>query len=521
MKKIKSVLKKLNLKSKDYELYGEYKAKLNIDNNEIKQKGKLILVTAINPTPTGEGKTLTSIALTDGLNKLNQMTIGCLREPSMGPVFGRKGGATGSGKASIQPSEEINLHFTGDLHAITSAHNLISAYLDNYIYYNYNEGNPLNLDIKKIIWRRVIDLNDRALRNISYKIKNHEINSGYDITVASEIMACLCLASSYDDLKIRIEKIIIAYTLNDKEIYVKDLKIIDNIMRLLKDAIKPNLVQTYYGNPIFIHGGPFANIAHGCSSVIATKLALSKADYVVTEAGFGSDLGAEKFINIKCRQSKLEPDIIVLVATIKALKYNAGNNDYTSVDEQIKKGSENLIKHIINLKKYNKPLIVSINRFDTDTEYELNIVKEICNSLNVDVEIITSFSDGEKGALKLAEKIIKLAEKPYSQLKITYEDNDSIIEKIEKIIYNIYGAEKINYSTIALEKIKNIKNKEYQVCIAKTPYSFSDNPKLLGNPIGFEINITDIKISNGAGFVVIYTNNIITLPGLTKIEYND
>jgi len=523
MKKINKVLKYINLNKSDYELYGDYKAKINVDFNSVnKENGKLILVTAINPTPTGGGKTLTSISLTDSLNKIGSLAIAALREPSMGPVFGRKGGATGSGKASIEPSEDINLHFTGDIHAITSSHNLISAYLDNYIYYNYDNGNPLNLDLNKIVWKRIIDLNDRALRDISYSIKGHEIKNGYQISVASEIMASLCLAESLNDLKERISKMIVAYTIDNKEITVRDLKIIDNVMRLLTEAIKPNLVQTQYGNPVFLHGGPFANIAHGCSSVIATKLALKLADYVITEAGFGADLGAEKFINIKCRQANIEPSVIVLVATVKALKYNSGEEIKLNSVEQVFKGSINLIKHIKNLKKFNKPIVVSINKFETDTEEELNVIKEICKKEGVDCAVITSFKDGEKGAISLANIVNSLCMKKENQnrkLKFTYKNKDMIKEKILSVAKNIYGAKNVNFSNIAEEKLNNINHNNYQICIAKTPYSFSDNPSLLGAPENFEINVTDIKISQGAGFVVVYTNNIITLPGLTKIEY--
>lgn len=523
MKKINKVLKYIKLNKSDYELYGDYKAKINVDFNSVnKENGKLILVTAINPTPTGEGKTLTSISLTDSLNKIGSLAIAALREPSMGPVFGRKGGATGSGKASIEPSEDINLHFTGDIHAITSSHNLISAYLDNYIYYNYDNGNPLNLDLNKIVWKRIIDLNDRALRDISYSIKGHEIKNGYQISVASEIMASLCLAESLNDLKERISKMIVAYTLDNKEITVKDLKIIDNVMRLLTEAIKPNLVQTQYGNPVFLHGGPFANIAHGCSSVIATKLALKLADYVVTEAGFGADLGAEKFVNIKCRQANIEPSVIVLVATVKALKYNSGEEIKLNSVEQVFKGSINLIKHIKNLKKFNKPIVVSINKFETDTEEELNVIKEICKKEGVDCAVITSFKDGEKGAISLANIVNRLCmqkENKNRKLKFTYKNKDTIKEKILSVAKNIYGAKNVNFSNVAEEKLNSIKDNNYQICIAKTPYSFSDNPSLLGSPENFEINVTDIKISQGAGFIVVYTNNIITLPGLTKIEY--
>lgn len=520
MDKIIKVIKALGLKKNDYDLLGEEKAKIKLKyQNCTGKNGKLILVTAINPTPTGEGKTLTSIGLTDSLNKLGYLTIAALREPSMGPVFGRKGGATGSGKACIEPSEDINLHFTGDIHAITSAHNLISAYLDNYIYYNYDNDNPLKLDLNKIVWKRIIDINDRALRNITYEIRGHTIRNGYEISVASEIMASLCLAQSLEDLQSRIEKMVVAYTTDNKEIRVIDLKIIHNVMRLLKESIKPNLVQTYYGNPVVIHGGPFANIAHGCSSVIATKLSLKLAQFVVTEAGFGADLGAEKFVNIKCRQANLEPSVIVLVATVKALKYNSNEAIRLDDVEQLKKGSVNLIKHIANLKKFGKPVIVSINRFETDTEEELALMKTICAEQEVDCEVITSYADGEDGAIALAKKIYNLAQLKSENLKFTYSDDMSIKEKVEQVALNIYGTTKVNFSEKALSKLTQLKENHYQVCIAKTPYSFSDNPLLLGNPENFDINVTDIKVSTGAGFVVIYTNNIITLPGLTKTEF--
>lgn len=520
MNNITKVLKRLGLKKKDYDLFGETKAKIKLDFKDcINDNGKLILVTAINPTPTGEGKTLTSIGLTDSLNKIGHLTIAALREPSMGPVFGRKGGATGSGKSCIEPSEDINLHFTGDIHAITSAHNLISAYLDNYIYYNYDNGNPLKLDLNKIIWKRIIDINDRALRNITYEIKGHTINNGYEISVASEIMAALCLSESLEDLKNRIEKMVVAYTTEGKEIRVNDLNIIKNIMRLLTEVIKPNLVQTHYGNPAIIHGGPFANIAHGCSSVIGTKLGLKLAEFVVTEAGFGADLGAEKFINIKCRQAQIEPNVIVLVATVKALKYNSGENIRLDDVEQLKKGSVNLIRHIKNLKKFGKPIIVSVNKFEHDTQEEIDLIKEICAKENVECETITSFSLGEDGAIELAKKVYKLAHKKVSKLNFTYDNDLLIKEKVKKVALNVYGAQSVNFSDKALLKISQIKDNNYQICIAKTPYSFSDNPLLLGSPENFSINVTDVKVSRGAGFVVIYTNNIITLPGLTKIEF--
>lgn len=520
MTKIIKVLKKLGLKKSDYDLLGEEKAKIKLNHIDCKNKnGKLILVTAINPTPTGEGKTLTSIGLTDALNKLGHLTIAALREPSMGPVFGRKGGATGSGKSCIEPSEDINLHFTGDIHAITSAHNLISAYLDNYIYYNYDNDNPLKLDLTKIVWKRIIDINDRALRNITYEIKGHTIHNGYEISVASEIMASLCLAESLEDLQSRIEKMVLAYTTDHKEIRVNDLKITHNIMRLLQEVIKPNLVQTHYGNPAMIHGGPFANIAHGCSSVLGTKLSLKLADFVVTEAGFGADLGAEKFVNIKCRQANLEPSVIVLVATVKALKYNSNEKIRIDDTEQLKKGSVNLIKHIANLKKFGKPLIVSINRFETDTDEEIALIKTICKEHEVDCETITSYADGEDGAIELAKKVYRLSHKHSERLIFTYKEDISIQEKVEQVALNIYGAKKVNFSEKALLKLKDLKENHYQVCIAKTPYSFSDNPLLLGSPENFDINVTDIKVSRGAGFVVIYTNNIITLPGLTKTEF--
>lgn len=520
MNKITKVLKRLGLKKNDYDLFGENKAKIKLSYKDcINNNGKLILVTAINPTPTGEGKTLTSIGLTDSLNKIGHLTIAALREPSMGPVFGRKGGATGSGKSCIEPSEEINLHFTGDIHAITSAHNLISAYLDNYIYYNYDNGNPLKLDLNTIVWKRIIDINDRALRNISYEIKGHTIKSGYEISVASEIMASLCLAESLEDLQNRIERMVVAYTTDLKEIRVNDLKITHNIMRLLQEVIKPNLVQTHYGNPAIIHGGPFANIAHGCSSVLGTKLSLKLAEFVVTEAGFGADLGAEKFVNIKCRQANIEPSVIVLVATVKALKYNSGEIIRIDDIEQLKKGSVNLIRHIKNLKKFGKPIIVSINRFEHDTQEELDLIKEICEKESIDCETITSFANGEEGAIELAKKVYKLAHKKSSKLNFTYSDELTIKEKVEKVAFNIYGAEAVNFSEKALLKLNELKDNTYQICIAKTPYSFSDNPLLLGSPENFSINVTDIKVSRGAGFVVIYTNNIITLPGLTKTEF--
>ena len=488
MKNINEVANKLNLNYDNLFMYGKYMAKIDYDYENSNKNGKLILVTSINPTPYGEGKTTTSIGLNDSLNKLGFKSIACLREPSLGPVFGRKGGAVGGGKSVVIPSDDINLHFTGDMHAITSANNLLCAIIDNHIY----QGNSLNID--KVVIKRCLDINDRSLRD------------NFVITPASEIMAILCLSKNIDDLKKRVGNMIIGYTPLDKEIYVKDLNAQDAITILLKDAIKPNLVQSLYENPIIIHGGPFANIAHGCSSLIATKTALKLSDYVVTEAGFGSDLGAIKFFDIKCKNNDIYPDVVVLNTTIKALKYN-GNYD-------LKEGISNLEYHINNMKKYTDNLIISLNKFDTDTNEEIEFIKEYCKNRNVEFSVNTSYIDGEDGSLDLANKIIGMNDntKRYTM----YDKEDSLKEKIEKVLINELGASVINYSNEAKEKINKLNDSKLDICISKTPMSITDNPKILGYPKDYEVTISDINIYNGAGFITILLGNVLTMPGLAK-----
>ena len=495
---IYDIAKKIDLTPNDLVCYGTDKAKIIAKPK--KSHGKLILVTAINPTPFGEGKTTVSIGLADALNALGKKTLACLREPSMGPVFGIKGGATGGGYSQVIPMEDINLHFTGDFHAIAAANNLLSAAIYNHIY----QGNEL--DIKKITFNRCLDVNDRALRDV----KVGDYTEKFDITAASEMMTIFTLAKSVNDLKQKIENIIIGYNSKTEPVLAKELNIASALLVLLKDAIHPNLVQTLEGTPAIIHGGPFANIAHGCNSVIATKHSLSLADYTVTEAGFGSDLGAEKFLDIKCKNNNISPDTIVLVATIKALKYN-GNNE-------LSKGLVNLRAHIENLKQYNIPLIVCLNKYETDTAEEIQEVKNYCKKLNVNIETSSAYSLGSKGALELANKVLKLTQMP-SNFTPLYKDSDTIEEKISAIATKIYHASNVEYTKEALEKIKQLKNLNLDkkpICIAKTQYSLSDNPKLLGYPVGHTLHVKDIKLYNGAGIITVLTGNIMTMPGLSK-----
>lgn len=486
MKNIIEIANKIKLTEEDLFCYGKYMAK--IEKNLNNKKGKLILVTSINPTPLGEGKTTISIGLTDSLNKLGYSAIASLREPSLGPVFGRKGGAIGGGKSIVEPSNEINLHFTGDFHAITSANNLLCAIVDNHIY----QGNELQID--KVVVKRCLDVNDRSLRG------------NFVITPASEIMAIFCLSKDIEDLKKKIENIIVGYTKDNKEVYAKDLNAQDAITILLKDAIKPNLVQTLYNNPVIIHGGPFANIAHGCSSVIATKTALSLSDYCITEAGFGSDCGAIKFFDIKCKNNDLYPDIVVLNCTIKALKYNGNNN--------LKEGISNLQFHISNMKKYTDNLIVVLNKFNDDTKEEIDFIEEYLKNQNIEFSVCTNYEDGEDGCLDLANKIINMKEN--KKRYYMYDKNDSLKEKIEKVCKNELGAKNINYSKEAKEKIEKLNNSTLDICISKTPMSITDNPKILGYPKEFSVTITDINIYNGAGFITILLGNVLTMPGLAK-----
>ena len=520
MNSINDIASKLGINEKYLENYGKYKAKINLDIfDEIKDKqdGKLILVTSINPTPFGEGKTTMSIGINDALRLLNKNSIVALREPSLGPVFGIKGGAAGGGYSQVVPMEDINLHFTGDIHAIESANNLLCAIIDNHIY----QGNELKID--KVLFNRCVDLNDRALRNVTLKYDNKglEREEKYNITVASEIMAILCLSTDIEDLKRRIGNILIGYDINKKPIFARDLDCVGAITLLLKDAIKPNLVQTLENNPALIHGGPFANIAHGCNSIIATKLGLKLCDYVVTEAGFGADLGAEKFLDIKCDVANISPDCVVINATVRSLKYNGGI-DKTKVNienlEALKKGIVNLRQHIENVSKYTKNIVVCLNRFVNDTDLEVDYIINYVKDLGYPIEISTSFKDGGKGALNLANKIIEVCDKEKNFNRL-YDNNDSVINKINKLTKEIYRADNVIINEDIKEKIKYLENNGFgnlPICIAKTQYSFTDDPKKLGAPSNFDMTITDIKISNGAGFIVVLMGNIMTMPGLAK-----
>lgn len=521
---INNIAKKLEINEQYIEQYGKYKAKVSLDlNKELKNKkdGKLVLVTAINPTPLGEGKTTVSIGLSDALNKIGAKSIGILREPSLGPVFGVKGGATGGGYSQVIPMEDINLHFTGDIHAITSANNLLSAMIDNHIYY----GNELNF--KQVTWKRCVDLNDRQLRKINTGLSGEkntkERIDGFDISVASEIMAIVCLSKDLDDLKQKISNIIVGYDINDKKITAKDLNAQGALTVLLKDAIKPNLVQTIENNPVLMHGGPFANIAHGCNSIIATKMGLKLGEYVVTEAGFGADLGAEKFIDIKSRVAGLKPDVVVCVATMKALKYHGGM-DIKEIEkediESLKKGSHNLLKHISNIQNvFGLNAIVAINRFKNDSDLEIQTLKQILQENNIDISLVECWAKGSEGAIDLAEKVQALASKQ-SNLTFSYKLEESIKQKIENVCKKVYGANGVNYTETANNKIKIAEEIGYNnlpICIAKTQYSFSDDPKNLQCIEPFEITIKDIEIKSGAGFIVVFTGNIITMPGLPKV----
>ena len=524
LKNIGEIAKKIKVNEDYLEQYGKYKAKISLDiRNDLKDEnnGKLILVTSINPTPLGEGKTTVSIGLTDGLNKIGKNAIAALREPSLGPVFGIKGGATGGGYSQVAPMEEINLHFTGDIHAITSANNLLSAMIDNHIYY----GNELGFDT--VTWKRCVDLNDRQLRKVNTGLSSEKNivprEDGFDITVASEIMAVLCLAEDIHDLKEKISNIIIGYNKNNEPIKAKDINAQGALTVLLKDAIKPNLVQTLENNPVIIHGGPFANIAHGCNSIIATKLALKLGDYVVTEAGFGADLGAEKFLNIKCRKANLKPDVVVCVATIKALKYHGGMPKETIQEENVDaliKGSKNILKHIENLKeKFGLNVVVAINKYNSDTDREVETLTQILNEHGVELSLCENWGKGSEGITDLASKVVELCEKP-NNFKFTYELEDSVKEKIEKVCKNIYGAEGVEYTQKAEETIATIERLGYgnlPICIAKTQYSFSDDPKNLECEEPFNMHVEDVVLKTGAGFIVILTGKIMTMPGLPRI----
>ncbi|MCY6485723.1 formate--tetrahydrofolate ligase [Clostridium aestuarii] len=526
MQPIIKITEKLGLTEDDIEFYGKYKCKISLDvlkNREKQKDGKLVLVTAINPTPAGEGKSTVTVGLGQALCKLNKNAVIALREPSLGPVFGIKGGAAGGGYSQVVPMEDINLHFTGDMHAITAANNLLSAAIDNHIH----QGNALRIDSRRIIFKRVMDMNDRALRNIVVgmggKANGFVREDGFMITVASEIMAILCLANDLMDLKKRMGDILIGYNLDGEPIYAKELGVHGAMTLLMKDAIKPNLVQTLENTPAIIHGGPFANIAHGCNSILATKIALKLGDYAVTEAGFGADLGAEKFLDIKCRYGNLKPDCIVIVATIRALKHHGGvNKDELSKPdvEKLAKGIGNLEKQITNIKKYGVPVVVSINKFITDSDEEIKYIQNFCDDLGVKVALAEVWEKGGEGGIALAEKVLDVLENEQSSFKCLYEKELSIKEKMDIISKEIYGADGVDYSKVAEKQIKDIEKiglDKLPICVAKTQYSLSDNPQLLGKPSGFNINVREMKVSNGAGFIVVLTGNVMTMPGLPKV----
>ena len=526
MKPIKEIASQVGLVEDDLELYGKYKAKISLEAiSKVKDNkdGKLVLVTAINPTPAGEGKTTTMIGLSQALNKLGKKSIVAMREPSLGPCFGVKGGAAGGGYAQVVPMEDINLHFTGDIHAITTANNLIAAMLDNSI----QQGNPLDIDTRQIVWKRVVDLNDRALRHIVVglggKVNGVPREDGFDISVASEVMAILCLATSLEDLKQRAGRMIVAYNHAGEPVTVDDIKATGAVTLLLKDAIKPNLVQTLDHTPVFVHGGPFANIAHGCNSVMATQLALKLGDYAITEAGFGADLGAEKFLDIKCRQAGLKPDAVVIVATVRALKMHGGvaKKDLGEENlEALRKGIENLEKHIENIAKYNLPSVVAINAFPTDTEAELQLLNEICKNKGVDVAISKVWAQGADGGIELAEKLLEILETKEANFAPLYGLELSIEDKIKTVAEEIYGADDVVFTKKVLTKIKKYTEQglgNLPICVAKTQYSLSDDPTLLGRPEGFTVTISDLIPNTGAGFLVAISGDIMRMPGLPKV----
>ncbi|MDK2919193.1 MAG: formate--tetrahydrofolate ligase [Candidatus Petromonas sp.] len=525
LRDIREIAEKLGLTEDDIDLYGKYKAK--VDYNLLKKnngkKAKLILTTAINPTPAGEGKTTTTIGVADALSRLGKDTAIALREPSLGPVFGVKGGAAGGGYAQVVPMEDINLHFTGDIHAIGAANNLLAAMLDNHIY----QGNKLNIDPRRVIWRRAVDMNDRQLRFITDGLGGNANGvpreDGFDITVASEVMAAFCLANDILDLKERLGRIIVAYTWDDKPVTAADLKAHGAMAALLKDALKPNLVQTLEGTPAFVHGGPFANIAHGCNSVIATKMAMHFADYVVTEAGFGADLGAEKFLDIKCRMAHLKPDAVIIVATVRALKYNGGVAKSDINEENLKaleKGLPNLLKHVENITKVFKlPAVVAINKFPTDTNAEIRLVQDRCKELGVNVVLSEVWAKGGKGGEEVAKELIRLIEEEKNEFTYAYELDIPIKEKIRKIVKKVYGADDAVFSTKASKEIKKLEELGFgnvPICMAKTQYSLTDDPKKLGRPTGFTVEVREVGISAGAGFIVALTGSIMKMPGLPK-----
>lgn len=536
LENIVSVAERIGIQAEDLELYGKYKAKISdeyIESIQDNPDGKLILVTAINPTPAGEGKTTTSVGLGQAFGKLGKKAVIALREPSLGPCFGIKGGAAGGGYAQVVPMEDLNLHFTGDFHAITSANNLLAALLDNHI----QQGNELGIDPRQVVWKRCLDMNDRVLRNVvvglGNKMDGMVREDHFVITVASEIMAILCLASDMKDLKERLGKIIVAYTFKGEPVTASDLNAVGAMAALLKDAMKPNLIQTLEHTPALVHGGPFANIAHGCNSIRATKTALKMADYVITEAGFGADLGAEKFFDIKCRKAGLKPDAVVLVATIRALKYNGGVKKEDLSEENLKAlqaGIVNLEKHIENLHKYGVPIVVTLNSFVTDTKAEIDFVQKFCEDRNCEFAISEVWEKGGEGGIALANKVLDTLEKKESHFKVLYEDSLSLKEKIETVANEIYGAGGVSYSPAAekqLQKLEELGFGNLPVCMAKTQYSLSDNPAFLGRPVGFEMSIREVYVSAGAGFVVVLTGAVMTMPGLPKapaayqIDVND
>lgn len=522
---IRDIAKKIGLSEDDIELYGKYKAKIdyNVLDRIEDRKGKLILTTAINPTPAGEGKTTTSIGIADALSKLGKNVITALREPSMGPVFGIKGGAAGGGYAQVIPMEDINLHFTGDMHAIGAANNLLAAMLDNHVY----QGNDLNINPKRITWRRCVDMNDRQLRNVvdglGKKVDGVTREDGFDITVASEIMATFCLSNNIGELKEKLGDIVVAYTYDGKPVTARDLGANGAMAAVLKDALKPNLVQTLEGTPAIIHGGPFANIAHGCNSIIATKMALHMSDYVVTEAGFGADLGAEKFLDIKCRKAGIRPDAVVIVATVRVLKYNGGvPKDQLNEEnlEALEAGLPNLLKHIENITQvYKLPAVVAINRFPLDTEAELKLVEDKCNQLGVNVALSEVWAKGGEGGLEVAKEVLKLIEESDNQFQYCYDEEMSIKDKLNAIATRIYGADGVDYTAEASKQIKELEDLGFgnlPVCVAKTQYSLSDDQTKLGRPSGFRINVREANVSAGAGFIVVLTGAIMKMPGLPK-----
>ena len=532
MQPIKDILAKINVpdESSAFSPMGRHIAKINLeylDSLKSKKEGKLILVTAITPTPAGEGKTTTSVGLNDGLNKIGKKSIVCLREPSLGPSFGMKGGAAGGGYAQVVPMEQINLHFTGDFHAITSAHNLLSALIDNHIYW----GNKLNIDVRRIVWKRVLDMNDRALRSININLggvaNGFPREDGFDITVASEIMAIFCLANNLEDLENRIGNITVAYTREKKPIYAKDLKAQGPMTVLLKEAIRPNITQTLENNPAIIHGGPFANIAHGCNSVIATKAGLKLADYVVTEAGFGADLGAEKFLDIKCRKSDLKPSCVVIVATIRALKMHGGvaKDDLKNENvEALKKGLVNLERHVENVKKFGLPVTIAVNHFIKDTDDEVKALVDFCNKLGIKASLCTHWANGGEGTKELASHVADLCEKNENKFKFLYESKTPLFKKIETIAKEIYRADEVIADTKIRDQLKSFEEAGYgelPICVAKTQYSFSTDPNLKGAPTGHSLPIREIRLSSGAEFIVVVCGAIMTMPGLPRVPAAD